>query len=305
MRLVYFGSGAFGLPTLRRLVRAHDVTLVVTQPDRPAGRHRKPTPTPVAELAANESHPILKAEDVNSSDALRQIQDQHAEAFVVIAFGQKLSDRLVGNVLAINLHASLLPRYRGAAPINWAIINGERETGLSVITLAQRMDAGDVLGQMHTAINPMETAGELHDRMAGMGPEIVMRVLDDWSRGELQPRSQDEHLATRAPKLAKADGTVRFDQPAESVQRWVHGLTPWPGCTVRLDGRTLRLARVCVAGDHQSNDEPGVVLDNLTIACSLGSIGLLEVQPPGGRLMTFHEYCNGQPVRPGARCEPL
>ncbi len=305
MRVVFFGSGAFGLPTLQKLATAHEIALVVTQPDRPAGRNRKLTPTPIAEFAMSRGMAIIKPENVNEPAVVDQIRSVNAEAFVVIAFGQKLGRRLLEGVFAINLHGSLLPKYRGAAPINWAMINGETTTGVSVITLADRMDAGEILATRSVAIDPMETAGELHDRLALLGPEAVLQVLELHVRGELKPQPQDESQVTYAPKLSKADGTVHFDQPALRVRQRVHGLTPWPGCTVKLAGRPLRLMRVKVAHADQHFPEPGVVQPDLTISCAPGAIQLLAVQPPGGKVMSFAAYCNGQSVPIGARCEPI
>lgn len=305
MRLVYFGSGAFGLPTLERLATQHEVVLVVTQPDRPAGRNQMLTATPIAQFAQARGMAVIRPENVNDAGVLQRVRSVEAEAMVVIAFGQKIGRAMREKALAINLHGSLLPKFRGAAPINWAMIYGESRTGVSVIELADRMDAGPVLGQVGTEIDPMETAGELYDRLARMGPELVIDVLRQHERGEMEPVAQDERLATRAPKLLKADGTVRFDQPAIKVRQRVHGLTPWPGCTVRLDGRVIRIGRVQTRENEAETSEPGVVLGDLTIGCAMGAIRILEVQPPGGKLMSFRDYCNGQPVRVGARCQPV
>jgi methionyl-tRNA formyltransferase len=303
MRLVYFGSGVFGLPTLHRLVDAHEVLLVVTQPDRPAGRKRHLTPTPIAEFAADRGIRTIKPESPNDPAAIADIRGRGAEAFVVIAYAHKLGPDLLGDTFALNLHASLLPKYRGAAPINWAMINGERQTGLSIITLAQTMDAGAILARRATNIDPMETAGELHDRLAEMGPDLVLETLDRHRAGTLQPQKQDDAAATRAPRLSKADGTVSFDQPAEAVRCRVHGLTPWPGCTVMLEEAPLRLLRV-EAVDAVPG-AAGTVRDDLTVACNPGAVRLLSVQPPGGKSMTFQAYCNGHDVSPGAKMRPM
>jgi methionyl-tRNA formyltransferase len=309
MRLVYFGSGVFGLPTLHRLVEAHDVVLVVTQPDRPAGRKQRLTPTPIAQFAADRGIPTIKPQSPNEPAVIEEIRGRGAEAFIVIAYAHKLGADLIGDTFAINLHASLLPKYRGAAPINWAMINGERQTGLSIITLAQTMDAGSILAQRITEIDPMETAGELHDRLAEMGPDLVLETLHRHRAGTLDPQPQDDSAATRAPRLSKADGTVSFDQPAEAVRCRVHGLTPWPGCTVMLDDAPLRLLRVEEAapgmGPDQSVETPGAILDDLTVACNPGAVRLLSVQPPGGKSMTFQAYCNGHQVSPGAMMRPM
>jgi methionyl-tRNA formyltransferase len=304
MRLIFFGSGEFGLPTLEALMQRHAVSMVVTQPDRPAGRNRELTPTPIADQAVLLGIPVIKPEKVNDEAIVRQIRDAKADAWVVIAFGQKLGKTLLEGVFAINLHASLLPKYRGAAPINWAMIEGESETGVSVITLADRMDAGWILVQRSTSIDPGETAGELHDRLGALGPQAVLSALDKYRCGALHPIAQDESLVTQAPKFTKSDGTVCFDQPAVRVRQRVHGLTPWPGCTVTLDGQPLRLLRVEVADESSRHLEVGVVLPDFSIACQSGRVRILEVQRPGGKPMTFEAYRHGHGVRAGARCLP-
>ncbi len=306
MKLVYFGSGEFGLPTLDRLAAEHTVALVVTPPDRPAGRSLRRRAAPVRLWAHDREVETLQVADANEETAIRRIHAAGADGLVVIAFGQKLGPALLADIFAVNLHASLLPKYRGAAPVNWAIINGEAETGVSVIRITQRIDAGDILAQRATAIDTMETAGELECRLAEIGAPVVLETLANFESGRLQPTPQDERLATRAPKLAKDQGTVRFDQPAGHVQSRVHGLTPWPGCRVRLDGRPLRLARVEVGGDVAPGaPEPGVLLDDRSVACATGTVRLLEVQPPGGKVMSFSSYCHGHPVSAGARVQPL
>ncbi|MHC4272197.1 MAG: methionyl-tRNA formyltransferase [Planctomycetota bacterium] len=305
MKLVYFGSGSFGLPTLRHLAVAHSVVLVVTQPDRGAGRGRKLVPTPVARLAGEQGLEAIKTADVNDPTAVGPVGDSGADAFVVVAFGQKIGPAVLGDTFAINLHASLLPKYRGAAPINWAVINGDAETGVSVIAITQRIDAGDLLARQATPIDPMETAGELEGRLAEMGPQIVLETLSRYESGQLRPAPQDARLACRAPKLSKPDGTVCFDQPARAVQSRVHGLTPWPGCTVRLEGVHLKLLRVDVAQDGGPGDEPGRILDDGTVACGQGRVRLLAVQPAGGRSMSFEAYRRGHELAARSRMEPL
>ena len=307
MNVVYFGSGSFGLPTLERVAAEHRVVLVVTQPDRPAGRRRRVTPTPVAQYATDHGLELLKAHDVNTPDTADTIRSA-ADVFVVVAFGQKLGRTLLDGVFAINLHASLLPRYRGAAPINWAMMNGDAESGVSVITITQRMDAGDVVGQMSTPIDPMETAGELEQRLALMGPDVVAETLRRYKAGELHPVPQNERSATRAPKLSKSDGTVRFDESAAAVQSRVHGLNPWPGCNVELDGRHLKLGRVEVVvdgvPDSDAGTEPGRVLDDGTVACATGRVRLLAVTPAGGKSMSFDDYLHGHRSAAGGRLQP-
>ncbi|MCC7146134.1 MAG: hypothetical protein IT443_06780 [Phycisphaeraceae bacterium] len=241
MRLICIGSGEFGLPTFARLRDKHEIAAVISQPDKPAGRGRQPTPTPVAQWAQAAGLPLIKAPNVNDPaivDQVRHFRGQgdfrghfRGNAAVVIAFGQKLGPALLEALgpLSINLHASLLPRYRGAAPINWAILRGETVTGISVIALAERMDAGLIYEQVSTPIDPRETAGELHDRLAHLGPQAILDVLDRFADASLTGQPQDESHATQAPKLSKAHSTLQFDVPAEEFRRHVHGLTPWPG----------------------------------------------------------------------------
>jgi methionyl-tRNA formyltransferase len=302
MRIAFFGSGEFGCPTLARLADGHDVRVVITQPDKPAGRSRALRATPIADLAAKIALLTVKPADVNDPELTRTLAKVEVEAFVVIAYGHKLSRSLLDNHFAINLHASLLPKYRGAAPIQWAMMNGETKTGVSVIELAQRMDAGRILAQESTPIDPEETAGELHDRLSALGPPVVADVLSSFERGTLEPMEQEERMATKAPRLSRADGWVSFAQSARMVRARIHGLTPWPGCWAQIDGEPIRLARAREHVDALHDSKPGTVLPSLLVACApgLGAVELLEVQPPGGKLMTFEAYRNGRPVKPGA-----
>lgn len=307
MRIVFFGSGEFGLPTLKRLVECHDVAMVVSQPDRPAGRHRQLTPTPIARFAQEEGLFVFKPEKPNEPDAIRRVHETRAEVYVVIAYGHKIGPGLLGETFAINLHASLLPKYRGAAPINWAMIHNEPTTGVSVITLAQRMDAGTILAQRETPIDPLETAGELHDRLAALGPEVVSTVLEQFVSGSIEGVEQDDSQATPAPKLSKSDGVLQFDAPAEAVRARIHGLTPWPGCAIRIEGKEVKLIRVRDVVERSAAAVPGSLSPAGLIACATdgGSIQILEIQPAGGKVMSFSDYSRGHPVGAGSMCEAL
>ncbi|TVQ56094.1 MAG: methionyl-tRNA formyltransferase [Phycisphaerales bacterium] len=307
MRLIFFGSGLFGEPTLRALHGApeHEVALVISQPARPAGRKRTLTPTPIAQCAEELGLPVDTPEDPHEPEVIERVQQINPDAFVVIAYGHKLKPELLDEYLAINLHASLLPKYRGAAPINWAMIHGDRETGLSVITLAQRMDAGEILARVATEIGTQETAGELHDRLAAMGPDLVLKVLRDEETGRIAPVEQDESRASSARKLTKADGTARFDQPADMVRARVHGLTPWPGCAVKFGEHTVKLMRVRVKERNEVEETPGTLRLDGTIACRPGTIEILEIQPPGGRIMSMESFRHGHRCEPGMVLEPV
>ncbi|MFN3167122.1 MAG: methionyl-tRNA formyltransferase [Phycisphaeraceae bacterium] len=311
MRILFFGSGAFGLPTLQSLCDAHEVVQVISQPDKPAGRKRVLTPTPIAQWALGRGYAVPRVDNVNSPQFVEQVKGYDADASVVIAFGQKLGPELIDAMgrLAVNLHASLLPKYRGAAPINWAMIDNEPVTGVSVIALAQRMDAGEVYATASTPIDPNETAGELHDRLARLGPDAVGRVLDDLGSGTLSPTAQDESLATKARKFTKADGTTWFTQPASSVRARVHGLTPWPGCRVRwrsadgTDRGALILKRV--RDEQESGVGPGVIDAQGRVGCETGRLRLITVQAPGGREMDAEAFARGRGMVAGDTLSPL
>lgn len=326
MRLLFLGSGEFGLPTLEDLHAHHEIAAVITQPDRPAGRHRQLTPTPVAQWIEQQGAgaiDVLKVEDVNAPSVVEQVRAYAPDASIVVAFGQKLSPELVDALggLAVNLHGSLLPAYRGAAPVNWAIIKGEKVTGVSVISLSQRMDAGEIYATAEVTIDPSETAGELHDRLARLGPRVVNQVLQRYESGTLEPQPQDDAQASRAPKLTKADGTARFDQPANAVRDRIHGLTPWPGCRVQWhcqatgETKPLTLLRVQAIPEppaflsHRLTADPppapGTVLDSLLVATQPGVVKLLQVQAPGTRPMDAQAFSRGHQLAPGDRLEPL
>jgi len=305
VRLVLLGSGAFGRPAFERLARAHEVSLVVTQPDRPAGRGRKLTPTPVGAWAEGAGLPLLKTADASGADR-EAIRAAGADAWVVIAFGQKLSPELLADRFAVNLHASLLPRWRGAAPINHAVLAGEGVTGNSVITLADRMDAGRVLGQSERRIEPSQTAGDLHDLLSADGPDLVARVLAEHAAGALEGAEQDESLVTLAPKLDKSrDGWVDFSAGADACRRRINGLSPWPAATARLRGEPLKLLRAEPAGEAAQEGAAGEIVDagGGVVACGSGAVRVLEAQAPGKPRMEWSRVAQSLGVERGERLE--
>jgi methionyl-tRNA formyltransferase len=314
MRLGFFGAGSFGVPTLETLHRRHAVELVVSQPARPAGRKRTLTPTPIAEHAAGLGLGVETTDDVNASAFVERVAGLGLDASVVIAFGQKLGEPLLRAMgrLSVNLHGSLLPAYRGAAPIQRAVMAGEAVAGVCVIGLAQRMDAGPVYAEASLPIEPTETAGELHDRLAELGPGVVLAVLDRLAEGALRPTEQDESRATRARKLSKADGTIDFALPADRARAQINGLNPWPGCRVRWVRRgqgpeTLILRRADAEPDASTRGaRPGEVIDDrLGVACSTGVCRVLELQAPGKPTATAADFLRGRAVRPGDRFEAV
>ncbi len=311
MRIVFVGSGAFAVPTLKWLAQSgHEVPLVITQPARGAGRGRRTARTPVAAMAGELGLEVLATEDINAPDALSEIRSLDARLALMIAFGQKLGPDMLASTPGgvINLHASLLPKYRGAAPINWAIVRGEEKTGCTVFRVNERMDAGPILVTRWTTIKPEETAGELHDRLAGVGVDAVQAALDLYAADALpEGTPQDDREATKAMKLKKTDGRVRFDRSARDVANHICGMTPWPGASVTFeanDGRweTVQLNRARPAEDTSiPSIEPGTIDERLFVAVKDGFIELLEIKPSSGRIMPWQDYVNGRHVAKGDR----
>jgi len=314
LQLVFFGSGAFGVPTLAHLAKAHRVLAVVTQPDRPAGRGSTLTPTPIAQWCAEHAPaiPVLKPERASTAEVAERIRAFAADAWVVIAFGQKLSQALLTDRFAINLHASILPRWRGAAPIHAALLAGDAHIGNSIITLADRMDAGLVLAQSRHAVDAALTCGQWHDALAAEGPALVERVLRAHATGTLKPEAQDESRVTIAPKLSRADAWVCFEDSAEACRRRIHALTPWPGVTAILKQQELKLLRVEPvhiesAGADLRTLTPGALIDPLNGLVRCGkdtTLRLLEVQPAGRRAMDWAAFARGSRLAVGDLLSP-
>ena len=307
LRVIFCGSGEFGLPTLVSLPEhAHQVVQVISQPDRPAGRGRGMMPTPISRWAQSAGVALLRTDNINQESL------PEADVMVVIAFGQKIAPHIANHCRlgSINLHASRLPSLRGAAPINWAIINGDMRTGNSVIRLAQKMDAGAVLAQSELAIGPVETAGELHDRLAKDGPSLIAKVLDQLAAGIASETPQDESLATLAPKLGRQSAVLDFSRSADEVARRIRGLFPWPGCRVRLRDQqgkellSLRLARARAIANGNSC-RAGQILPNGTICAGNGAIEILQLQPESRSVMSLDDYRRGHPWPAGGMLEAV
>jgi len=315
MRIVFAGSGTFGLPVLRALAEGgQDVALVVTQPDRPAGRGQAVRIGPIVWFARERNIPVLQPEDINAAAASRRIRQTQPDLLLVIAFGQKIGPNLLAlpRRCAINLHASLLPKYRGAAPINWAIINGEPETGLTVMAMTDQIDAGDILGQRAAPIEPDETAGDLAERLSKLGARVVTEVIREIPLEEVERRRQNENQATYAPRLKKTDGLLDWGRPAQEVHNRIRGVTPWPGAYTHLAGGSKPPLRVIVARSRLidasgEGKPPGAVLavgpEGIDVAAAKGAVRLLEVTPAGKRTMSAADFARGHRIRPGTRFE--
>ncbi len=311
MKIVYLGSGRFGIDCLNALARSqHNLQLVVTQPPQPAGRGRKPRPMPVAEWATRHSIPLIETDNVNSVQTIDKIAGCGPDLFVAIAFGRKIGNRLINipSKDTINVHASLLPRYRGAAPVNWAIVNGERQSGVTIFSIVEEIDAGPILAQAKTEIQPNETAGRLHDRLAELAAPLLLETIDKIADGSATHTEQDHSRATLAPRLKKNDALLDFDEPADLLERKIRGFWPWPGASaVYLSANTGKSIRVAIAMAQavditNPQDLPsGTVDENLNIICGRGALKIIEIKPAAGRLMQFKDFVNGRQARPGDR----
>jgi methionyl-tRNA formyltransferase len=309
MKLVFLGSGAFGIHSLDAVAgSSHEIAFIVTQPAQPAGRGRKLTPTPVAQWAKEHSVQFVEAQDVNAPGMVEMIANVGADLILVAAFGQKIGKQIIEMPPAgiINIHGSVVPKYRGAAPINWAIIRGERRTGVSIIRVVEKMDAGDILGTAETDIGPDETAGQLHDRLSELAAPLICRVLDEIAAGTAIYTKQDHSRATPAPKLKKSDGFVDFSDTAENIRRRILGLWPWPGVSaVYTSKQTGKCEKVIIAmareveSANPSGLSPGTLDEYSNVTCGRHALKILKIKPIGGHLMDFKAFVNGRHTRPG------
>jgi methionyl-tRNA formyltransferase len=311
MRLLMLATGPFAAPTLGELYNSHHtVAALVTAP---LGSHRgkqAAPPGPVRDIAQERGTPILEPEEVNSPAARQQLAACQADLLVVCDYGQILSPATLATARrgGINLHASLLPKYRGAAPINWAIYHGETETGVTIIHMTPQIDAGPCIAQARTPIDPEETAVQLEARLAQIGAALVCRTLDSLETGTWEALPQDQALASKAPRLKKTDGAIDWSRPAQAVKNHVRAMQPWPKTYTywhRPDGPPLRLilAPVAVIDCDISQAQPGEVLQSaagrLVVAAGGGAVLLRSVQPAGKRLLAVEEFLRGYHVKVG------
>ncbi|MBM3307813.1 MAG: methionyl-tRNA formyltransferase [Candidatus Eisenbacteria bacterium] len=306
MRIVFMGTPQFAVPSLTKVhARGHEVALVVTQPDRPAGRGLRLCCPPVKEAATVLGLPVAQVETVNCDEFTARLGALAPDVVVVVAFGQILCESILAAPTkgAVNVHASLLPRYRGVAPINWAIVNGEKETGVTTMFMARKVDAGEIILMRGTPIGPRETAGELYARLAEMGGDLLVETLDLIEAGRAPRVVQDPALVSYARKLTRADGEVVWDRPAGRVFDHVRGMTPWPGAHTRFKGKALEVLRAEPGDAAGRRGAPGeiVAMDRtkgIEVATADGTVWLLEVKPEGKGAMAATAFARG--YRPAA-----
>jgi len=305
--VVFFGTPEFAVPSLRALIEApgHRVVGVITQPDRPRGRGRKLLPPPIKTAAEAAGLPLHQAEDANGEETLSWIRDRSPDIVVVVAFGQFLRKTLrdLPPMGCINLHASLLPRYRGAAPIHAAIRAGDSETGVSVMRVEKRMDAGSVFARAATQIRDDENVGDLEPRLAEMGADLLVDVLEKLESGEARAIPQDEAEATHADRIGRADRQVDWCSPAAVIHNQVRGLTPHPGAVTTFESRSgatvpIRITRTALAARAPTSSGEGTVLGvegrGVRVCAREGGLRVLRLIPAGGREMDASEFLTGR-----------
>ena len=295
------GTPDFAVPTLRALLGStHEVVGAFSQPDRPKGRGYKLVPPPVKELALSHGVPVYQPVKMRDGTALEILKKLKPDVIVVAAYGRILPKEILELPAygCINVHASLLPRYRGAGPVQWSVTNGEKITGVTTMFMGEGLDTGDILEQTQIAIGSEETAGELMDRLADLGAQLLLHTLTLLESGKAVRTVQDEALATYAPMLQKSDGELDFSQPAQKLHDRIRGVSPWPSAYSYLDGKRIKVHKSALLPDLSG--ESGVIQEGkrLIVGCGEGSLELLEVQPEGGKRMSGQDFLRGR--RPGA-----
>ena len=306
-RIVFMGTPAFAVPSLSAMLdHGERVVAVVTQPDRPRGRGRKPAPPPVKEVALEAGLPVLQPTAIKTDAFQQEIAAFAPDLIVVCAYGRSLPGPLLRlpPLGTINVHGSLLPKYRGAAPIQWAIIRGETETGITIMQMDEGLDTGDILLPGSLPIEPDDTAGTLAVKMAKLGGQLLVEALDRLRAGTLSPTPQDDAQATFAPPLKKEDGHIDWQRPAAEIGCFIRGLDPWPSAYSFVAGKRLRLFAPCPLEETANGTAPGTVVragrQGLAVAAGDGRLLLIrEVQREGGRRMPVAAFLQGHPLPPG------
>ncbi len=299
LRVIFAGTPDFAVPTLEALLAAgHDVVAVYTQPDRPAGRGRQVRPGPVKRCALDHGIEVCQPATLRDAQAQRALAALAADVMVVVAYGLILPRAVLDapRLGCVNVHASLLPRWRGAAPIQRALLAGDAETGVTIMQMERGLDTGPMLARAARPIGPDDTAGTLHDALAGLGARLLVTTLDDLARGTAVAEAQDAVLATYADKLTKEEARLDWAAPAARLDRQVRGLAPWPVAEARLDGATLRVWEAAPLPGHAA--PPGRIVgvgsEGIDVACGEGLLRLRRVQLPGKRALPAGDFANGR-----------
>ena len=319
-KAIFFGSAEFSLPTLRKLHAADSIDLigVVTQPVKPRGRGLQPTPTPVQHFAEKVGLTVWAPARVRDPQLLAQIQHLRPDFMVVVAYGQILPPALLAipPYGILNVHASLLPAYRGPAPIQRALLNGEDRTGVTIMRIDEGVDTGDILAKEEVPIRPEDTAQTLHDTLAERGAELLLRILPDYLAGRLTPQKQDPQQASYAPKITREDSWIDWGQPAQRIWYQIRALNPWPGAVARLPTSKRPILKIWQGRPAQPEElppeaasaRPGTILQvgpqGILVACGEGALWIERLQQEGGRVLGWKEFVAGHPMQPGMVLRP-
>ena len=299
-KIIFMGTPEYAVASLQALLGAeHEVLAVVTQPDRPKGRSKQPSPPPVKQAALERNLALFQPKNASDPAFCDAIRELRPDLFVVVAFGQVLKRRVleIPPWGGLNIHASLLPKYRGAAPIQWAIINGEEETGLTAMVMEEGLDKGPMLLQKRTPLNQTETAGELHDRLSVLSGNLLLETLDKLAKGLLVPRPQDDSAATYAPKIDKRISAVDWMKSAKSLSALIRGLDPFPGAVTSIGEKTVKLFSPRLADSETKKQAPGTVVDcsrkGVLVQTGEGVLEIGELQAPGKKRLPADAFLRG------------
>jgi len=312
LRTIFMGTPQLACASLQALIQSSEcqVVAVVTQPDRPKGRDLKLAPSPVKELATRAMLPVLQPERARNEDFIAELRRTQPDLIAVAAYGQILPQSILDlpRFGCLNVHASLLPRYRGAAPIQWAILNGDPETGVTLMKMDAGMDTGAIVAQESTPIQPEDTSEALHDRLATLGAGLLLRAIPDYVAGRIQIRSQPSEGVSYAPKIKKQDGQIDWNQPASAIWNRVRGLVPWPGAFTHLPAQPQpHLLKIWQAQVVELSGQSGTILQadktGIVVGCGRGALRIQVLQREGGRRLAAAEFLAGHPLPAGQRLE--
>lgn len=295
--IIFMGTPDFSATVLEGLLadKAYNILAVVTQPDRAVGRKKEIKMTPVKEVALDHNLPVYQPEKLSGSEEMAELMTLGADGIVTAAFGQFLPTKLLDSVdFAVNVHASLLPKYRGGAPIHYAIINGDKEAGVTIMEMVKEMDAGDMIAKDATSITDEDNVGTMFDKLAILGRDLLLRTLPDYIAGNITPEPQDSSQATFSPNITPEEERIDWHRPARDVFNHIRGLNPWPVAHTLLDGKRFKIYEASIA---QGQGKPGEIIEkgkkSLVVATSDGAIALKTVQPAGKPRMSIVDFLNG------------
>ena len=306
MKVVFMGTPEFAVPTLQALIDHHQVAAVVTQPDRQRGRGKKVQFSPVKEKAAEYKIPVLQPEKARDEEFIQELETIAPDVIVVVAYGQILPERILNlpKYGCINVHGSLLPKYRGAAPIQWAVLNGEEKTGITTMYMENGLDTGDMIDKAEVVLDPKETAGSLHDKLMNLGADLLLETLDKLEKGTIVRTKQDDSQSCYAKMLSKEMGRMDFSRSAKELEQWIRGMNPWPSAYTTMNGKTLKIWDADVVS-YEGSEEPGTVVkvtkDTIIVAAGEGALALKEIQLAGKKRMPVQAFLLGSSVETGIR----